>query len=478
MNRTINILFYCIVLGTIGCENFSGFDRANPVDPKSTSYIPDSLTLTLSNDRKSVLLSWTAYSFVPLYIIEQSTTVLPNTSIVFSEIAKYQNTDDSKFSQRVNYNASIDPNLRGVNYSFRLGSFYEKENKSNYGPMASVFVSNWEVYPKLDMPLSYRIGFAELPNGKILVIGESSCILYDPITKQVTPTTHFGFMLRNYSLVTMDDGNILISGGYTEHGRVKSVQRYIYQSDRWEALAPMNEAKVGHYSVLLKDGRILVINNYNNSHESDISCEIYNPISRNWQITDSLINIMQPTSVTMLQNGKVLVTGLSGESEIFDPQKNEWTTAGHMINRRMYHTATLLNNGDVLVTGGDEENPPVDVTGEKSSCEIYRTTLGIWEGTNPLLTLRSGHIAKVLPSGKVLIIGGYYPSYLSKRGIKDEMSYGSVPMESCEIFDPIDEMLYETSPLSIIQNEYNAISLHSGQVLLIGLGLIPEMYTP
>lgn len=79
----------------------------------------------------------------------------------------------------------------------------------------------------------------------------------------------------------------------------------------------------------------------------------------------------------------------------------QWSFTGSLATPRSGHTATLLPSGEVLVAGGwgsDSER--------LSSAEAYDTATGAWSPTGPLATARVGHTATLLPSGKVLVAGG------------------------------------------------------------------------
>ena len=60
---------------------------------------------------------------------------------------------------------------------------------------------------------------------------------------------------------------------------------------------------------------------------------------------------------------------------------------------------TLLPSGKVLVTGGFNEN-------SLASAEVYDPVTGTWSPTASMTTVRQGHTATLLPSGKVLVTGG------------------------------------------------------------------------
>jgi N-acetylneuraminic acid mutarotase len=78
----------------------------------------------------------------------------------------------------------------------------------------------------------------------------------------------------------------------------------------------------------------------------------------------------------------------------------EWYTTGKMSATRKYLTASVLQNGKVLVSGGYNENGYLD------SAELYDPSTGLWTATGQMSTTRKGHTASVLSNGKVLVSGG------------------------------------------------------------------------
>jgi hypothetical protein len=86
-----------------------------------------------------------------------------------------------------------------------------------------------------------------------------------------------------------------------------------------------------------------------------------------------------------------------------------------MATARDYHTATPLPSGKVLVAGG------YDGSGSSSSAEIYDPASNAWSAAGDMAAKRRNHTATLLPSGKVLVAGGYN---------------GSNPFSSAEIYDP------------------------------------------
>ncbi|HZH78742.1 MAG TPA: Ig-like domain-containing protein, partial [Archangium sp.] len=80
---------------------------------------------------------------------------------------------------------------------------------------------------------------------------------------------------------------------------------------------------------------------------------------------------------------------------------------GSLATARAWHTATLLPSGKVLVVGG-----PGPGSASLASVEVYEPATGAWSGspTANMATARARHTATLLPSGQVLVAGGWAPT--------------------------------------------------------------------
>src|SRR5438309_1437239 len=85
---------------------------------------------------------------------------------------------------------------------------------------------------------------------------------------------------------------------------------------------------------------------------------------------------------------------------------------GSLTTARLQYTATLLPSGKVLVAGGFNGS-------YLSSAELYDPATVSWGSTGSLTTARLLHTATLLPSGKVLVAGGFNGSYLSSAEFYD-----------------------------------------------------------
>ena len=123
----------------------------------------------------------------------------------------------------------------------------------------------------------------------------------------------------------------------------------------------------------------------------------------------------------------------------------EWTGADTLVVPRRAPTLTPLPSGQILVAGGD-----ATATG---TCERFDPVTGTFSEDAKLLFPREDHVAHVLPSGKVLLLGGHLDG---------------VPVLQPEVYDPVLGTLYATSLPERSTYASASASLTDGRVLVAG----------
>jgi hypothetical protein len=137
-----------------------------------------------------------------------------------------------------------------------------------------------------------------------------------------------------------------------------------------------------------------------------------------------------------------------------------WAAAGGMKTGRVEHAASVIGD-KVLISGGSlAGNEPV------STAEIYDRITNTWTETGAMATKRTRHGSVVLPSGKVLVVGG-----LSTTSSFSKMS-------SAELFDPANGT-WSAAPSAPNAREFAYTALLSnGKVLVAGHGSKADLYDP
>jgi hypothetical protein len=138
-----------------------------------------------------------------------------------------------------------------------------------------------------------------------------------------------------------------------------------------------------------------------------------------------------------------------------------FSRTGDLTTARAYHTATLLPSGKVLVTGGDKLVEGGDIEDFWETAELYDPATGIWTPTGSMMEKRAYHTATLLPSGKVLVVGGY----------NGTLNGGSNFLGSAELYDPATGH-WSPVPGSLATARWNhtATLLANGKVLVAGGG--------
>jgi hypothetical protein len=136
---------------------------------------------------------------------------------------------------------------------------------------------------------------------------------------------------------------------------------------------------------------------------------------------------------------------------------------GNLQDGREFHTATLLPNGKVLVAGGAVEADEYSCDAGKDSAELYDSALGTFASTGTMTSRRYAQTSTLLPTGKVLVAGGY--SFDSSDCDQD----GTSPaVASAEIYDPSNGSFTPTGSMAEVRGGHTATLLANGKVLIAG----------
>ena len=268
----------------------------------------------------------------------------------------------------------------------------------------------------------------------------------------------------------------------------------------------LHTARYLHTATRLLDGRVLVVGGrgIDGTVELD-SVELYDPKTNRWQVGPKLEAGRSGHTATLLTDGRVLVTGGTthevneGSSrfvallsvELFDPKANHWSSGAPMAQARNWHTATLLDDGRVLVTGGAREQKT-----HLATAELYEPLGNRWSNAPPLNQSRCLHQAVKLTDGSVLVMGGRSNQIpLEAESVPDggeaQRPHGAssgvtgfgAPIPSAERF-AVDAG-WRTLPETVDPRQrHAAVALSNGRAMVVGgatrtgLTNLAEIWTP
>ena len=161
--------------------------------------------------------------------------------------------------------------------------------------------------------------------------------------------------------------------------------------------------------------------------------------------------------------GYCLGQASSGQGALPQAASAYWSPTGNLNTPRNSHTATLLPSGKVLVVGGFS-----NALNTLDSAELYDTTTGKWNVTGSLNSARVFHTATLLQNGKVLIVGGFvFP--VIPAGLPNFTPVPSpFPLGSSELYDPATGTWSPTGSLAATHAGHTATLLPNGKVLIVG----------
>ena len=285
--------------------------------------------------------------------------------------------------------------------------------------------------------------------------------------------------------VVLRDGRIMVVGGAagsSSFDAVASTAIFDPATGHWSQMTDMLQARAYAMAVTLADGSVLVAGGSRDGQPLD-TAERYYPGVGTW-VAAGRINLPRTQgTLTLMGDGRVLAAGggiegtpgwsTTASAEIFDPTTGMWTLTAPMSVARGRHTATLLADGEVLVTGGATtyHGETGDVT---ATTEIYDPRASTWRAASPMSEPRYVHAAVRLSDGRILVAGGWYAT-----------SNSDPSHETAEIYDPATDHWTATGSMTNARAEFGLVPLLDGRILALG-GVDPsykvqagsELYDP
>jgi hypothetical protein len=273
-----------------------------------------------------------------------------------------------------------------------------------------------------------------------------------------------------HSATLLGNGKVLIAGGWDGFKEVAIAELYDPATRTFSRTGSMITPRENHSALLMADGRVLIIGgvsgfntvNGAGSSISILTAEIYDPSTGAFTAAGALNS--SNGGLVFLPDGRVFVTG-DNSAEIYDPRSGTSTPTGPFADPSLMYPfpVALLANGKVLVELYDSSSPVGVVT------ELFDPQSGTFSKTGPFAD--SGlNIDTVtsLANGKVLVT------------LCDSVC--SVNM--AELFDPQSGTFSKTGPMTypyVPDYGYSAMPLEDGRAFFLGsddFGTDVEVYDP
>jgi hypothetical protein len=259
----------------------------------------------------------------------------------------------------------------------------------------------------------------------------------------------------NAASVLLKNGKVLIIGGTSQRAVVSTVETYD-SATGFRFVAAMAYPRTGHGAALLPDGRVLVAGGRSNSGAVLSDTEIYDPVADAWMAGPDMLSPHAAATVSVLKNGRILIAGgdsgagASNRLELFNPATSTFSSLeARLSSPRMQHAAAVLEDGTVLIGGGSDGENALDTVDRFDPATNKMTLAG------RLSIARLGLSATTLLSGRVIFAGG---------------NTGKTDVGVADVFDPrTAKFAIENAYLSTPRSGHTAIRVKDNNtVLFIG----------
>ena len=335
-------------------------------------------------------------------------------------------------------------------------------------------------WTKVPGQLSTQRGlFTSLPHaitskdGRVLFVGGGSSAAKNTVDIYTNGALAAGTALNTArqqpGVVVLADGSVLAVGGNTGGSAgtaLSSIERWDSATGAWTALtSSLSKARAKVPLARMSDGRIFAVGGEVSSASFATEIELIDP-SQNFAVwTAGTMTTARSGHVgAPLPDGRILIAGgatgtSSGTStEIFTPGATGTTgtiAAGPaMANAHSGTNASVLTTGAIMIAGGCTGG--ASCAGTSALCDVYTPVTGqagTFASVASLGTASAAHAMILLPTGRILVAGGYD---------------GTGALTRVEIYDPATNTW--TVAASLNESRYDAgIAITSdGKVLIAG----------
>jgi hypothetical protein len=274
-------------------------------------------------------------------------------------------------------------------------------------------------------------GVAELPDGRVLVVGGYGGLstgkigivdtsIFDPATSKWTRVADMHNPRWYPDLIELADGRfVAISGNSTDSSTwADHPEVYDPSTNTWTVLSSVSTSQVHEeeypFSYLVPNGNVFTIG------PSEDKSFLLNVSNQTWTQVGGSSGVVNGSSV-MYRPGKILYSGGTNTQDSNSPansttavidlnaQTPTWRQTSPMLHARVYHTLTMLPDGTVLAVGGETtwgQTGSTETTGGVLPSEIWNPDTETWSPAAPLAATRGYHSTAVLmPDGTVLVGG-------------------------------------------------------------------------
>jgi len=224
-----------------------------------------------------------------------------------------------------------------------------------------------------------RSGFSLtlLANGEVLAVQGTRAELYNPATGTWTVTG------SPTSPVGGKNAALLLNGQVLAIGTDGPSELYSPSSGTWSATGGAGITTLNVITPRLSSGEVLVTSGFISGNRAESAAALYDPSTGQFTYLNgpcrcaAFNGALLKTGEVLVAGGTIVVPGNPYPSyqtiksaELWDPSTQAWTTTGNLNGSRSGQSMTVLQNGEVLVAGGSQSTKNSGVI--LATAELYK----------------------------------------------------------------------------------------------------------
>ena len=274
-------------------------------------------------------------------------------------------------------------------------------------------------------------------------------------------------------MAELPDGRVLVIGGYggLSTGNLGIVDTSIFDpaTSTWTRVANMHYPRWYPDLTELPDGRYVAISgNSTDANTWADTPEVYDPTTSTWTVLNvntSQIHEEEYPFSYLAPNGEVFTIGPKEDQSFFlNVQNHTWTQVGGSSGV-LNGSSVMYRPGQILYTGGTPDQDSSSKATAAASLINLNASTPTWQQTAPMHSARAYHTLTTLADGTVLAVGGE-PTW-GQTGTS-ETSGGVLPSE---IWDPATQTWTVVASTGATRGYHStAVLMPDGTVLVGGSG--------
>ncbi|HVD94174.1 MAG TPA: PASTA domain-containing protein, partial [Vicinamibacterales bacterium] len=286
-------------------------------------------------------------------------------------------------------------------------------------------------------------GHAVLADGRLITLGGwdrsgnglglSEVDVFEPTVRSWNRARPMTFKRWYPTATRLPDGRLLALSGARNSltDLVTTPEIYDPVADSWTSLTgAVRSLPLYPFMFVLPDGRVISVGNSEVASRT-VTLDI---ATSTWTVIDN--RVLDGASAVTFAPGKFMKSGTAADSGntgaatttafVLDmtAATPAWQPTGSMAFPRSFHNLTMLPDGKALVTGGGTDRSAFNTANAVLPAEVWSPSTGTWTTMASMVTPRLYHsTALLLPDARVLVAGGG-----SDAGVADQ--------PTAEIFSP------------------------------------------